>query len=174
MKRPIAIVCLPVVFAACASQPATPPVPDSLKPSAGESLAAVVGARGVQVYECRAKKDNPSAVEWAFVAPESQLFDAHGRSIGKHYAGPHWENLDGSKIVGALKARADAPQAGAIPWLLLETRSVGTAGAFSKVTSIQRIATVGGTAPASGCSAQQIGQQARVAYTADYLMFARN
>jgi hypothetical protein len=162
---------VPVLLAACATPPAPPAVPDALKPSAGEALVSVVSARGVQIYECRAKKDDPSAAEWAFVAPEAQLYDAQGRTVGRHYAGPHWEAADGSRIVGAVKARADAPQAGAIPWLLLTTKSVGGNGAFSGVTSVQRVATRGGVAPAEPCDGGTLGKTARVDYTADYVMY---
>ena len=150
---------LSILAAGCAS---TVPVPDSLKPAANESLAFVVPAKGVQIYECRTAK-------WVFIAPEAELFDRAGKKIGSHYAGPHWESADGSKIAGAVKARADAPAAGAIPWLLLGTKSVGAEGAFSKVTSIQRVATVGGVAPAGDCA--QAGAKARVEYTADYYFF---
>jgi hypothetical protein len=135
-------------------------VPASLDPQGGERLALVVPAKGVQIYECRNQA-------WAFVAPEADLFDAAGKKIGHHYGGPHWEAADGSKVVGAVKARADAP-AGAIPWLLLGTKSVGPEGAFSRVSSIQRVATAGGVAPAGSCVS---GEKARVAYTADYYFF---
>jgi hypothetical protein len=171
------VLCLPVVLAACASAPATAPsvaVPDNLRPAAGESATAVIAAKGVQIYECRAKRDQPGAVEWAFVAPEAELFDRQGKSVGKHYAGPHWEATDGSKIVGSVKARADAPQAGAIPWLLLATTSAGPSGTFSKTTSIQRVATVGGVAPSEGCTSTTLGKTARVGYTADYVFFTKN
>ena len=167
--------CLPILLAACASSPVTPSVavPDNLRPATGEVPVAVIAAKGVQIYECRVKKDQPSAVEWAFVAPEAELFDRQGKPVGKHYAGPHWESNDGSKIVGSVKARADAPQAGAIPWLLLATTSAGPSGAFSKTTSIQRVTTVGGVAPSDGCSPATVGKTARVGYTADYVFFAR-
>jgi hypothetical protein len=158
MKR--SSIVLSLLASACAS---TVPVPASLKPGANESLALVVPAKGVQIYECR-------DAEWVFVAPEAELFDRAGKKIGSHYAGPHWEAADGSKIVGAVKARADAPAAGNIPWLLLGTKSVGREGAFSKVTSIQRVATVGGVAPAGACP--QAGARARVDYTADYYFFS--
>jgi hypothetical protein len=148
-----------LLAAGCAS---TVPVPDSLKPTAGEKLAMVVPAKGVQVYECRDGK-------WAFVAPDAELFDAAGKKIGTHYAGPHWEAADGSKIVAKVSARADAPSAGAIPWLLLSSKSVGPQGAFSGVTSIQRVSTTGGLAPQGTCS--QAGEQARSPYTADYYFF---
>jgi hypothetical protein len=169
----IARFSLACVAAGCASLEAQKPtvqVPDSLKPGANESLALVVPAKGVQIYECRAGKDQNGTYEWAFVAPEAELFDAKGNRIGRHYAGPHWESADGSRIVGAAKQRADAPAPGAIPWLLLGAKSVGPEGAFSRVTSVQRVATVGGVAPAGGCA--QAGLQARVPYTADYYFFA--
>jgi len=153
---------LVVAIAALAGCASSLSVPDLLKPAAGESLALVVPAKGDQIYECRAGK-------WAFVAPEAELFDRAGKKIGRHYEGPHWESLDGSRIVGAVKARADAPRAGDIPWLLLSAKSVGAEGAFSKVTSIQRVTTMGGSAPIEPCS--QDGTRARVPYTADYYFF---
>ena len=165
---------LVLLVAACASpQPPTSmvKVPDNLKPGANESVAMIVAAKGVQIYECRAKKDQAGGYEWAFVAPEADLFDARGTRIGRHYAGPHWESTDGSKIVGTVKERADAPMADAIPWLLLAARSVGPEGSFSKVTSIQRVNTVGGVAPASGCSQAAAGTPTRINYTADYYFF---
>src|SRR5262249_18004956 len=135
-------------------------VPENLRPAASESLKRVIRAKGVQIYECRNQ-------QWVFVAPEADLFDEKGNRIGRHFAGPTWEAIgDGSKVAGTVKARADAAEAGAIPWLLLSTKSVGGSGYFSDVTSIQRVATHGGTAPGSGCPHD--GLQARVAYTADY------
>lgn len=162
------------LVAACASpQPptSTVKVPDKLKPGANESVAMIVPAKGVQIYECRAKKDPVGGYEWAFVAPEADLFDARGNRIGRHYAGPHWESTDGSKILGTLKERADAPVADAIPWLLLAAKSDGPDGSFSKVTSIQRVNTVGGVAPTGGCSQAAAGTPARINYTADYYFF---
>jgi hypothetical protein len=55
--------------------------------------------------------------------PRPDLFDAGGKKIGRHYAGPHWESSDGSKVAGTLKERADAPQTDSIPWLLLASPS---------------------------------------------------
>ena len=138
-------------------------VPESLMPAKNESLAMIVPAKGVQIYECRDGK-------WAFVGPEAELFDTAGKLVGRHYAGPHWEALDGSKVVATVKARADAPAATDIPWLLLGAKSVGPDGAFSKVTSIQRLATAGGVGPTGAC--KSAGAQARVSYTADYYFFS--
>jgi Protein of unknown function (DUF3455) len=169
--------CWLVFFVAgCASAQqsgSTIQLPDKLKPGANESLAMIVHAKGVQIYECRAGKDQTGNYEWAFVAPEAELFDARGNRIGRHYAGPRWESTDGSKIVGTVKEHADAPAADAIPWLLLSAKPDGAEGSFSKVTSVQRVSTVGGMAPKAGCSQATAGTPARVNYTADYYFFTR-
>ncbi len=174
MYRTFIAFSLSLLVAACAGPQKPAPtvnVPDKLKPRASESLAMIVPAKGVQIYECRVKKDQAGAYEWAFVAPEADLFDATGKKIGRHYAGPHWESTDGSKIVGTLNERADAPLANAIPWLLLNAKSVGPEGSFSKITSIQRVNTVGGVAPREVCSQAVVGTPARINYTADYYFF---
>ena len=145
--------------------------PDAIKPAANEALAMIVPASGVQIYECRPAKGLRNAYEWVFVAPDAELFDVHGQRIGRHYAGPHWEAMDGSRVVGAVRSRAAAPSADAIPWLLLGARSVGAAGLFSSVSSIQRVNTVGGMAPASACTAAAAGAQARMHYSAEYYLF---
>jgi hypothetical protein len=164
------------VIAACAS-PQSPAssagVPANLKPGANESLAMILPAKGVQIYECRARKDQ-GGYEWAFVAPEADLFDARGNRVGRHFAGPSWEAADGSKVVGVVKARADAAAAGAVPWLLLSAKPVGSKGSFSSVASIQRLNTVGGVAPNAGCSQAEVGKAARISYTADYYFFNRD
>ena len=145
-------------------------VPQALAPQANEALALVVPARGVQIYKCRAAKEGH---EWAFVAPDADLLDVQGKVIGHHGAGPFWESLDGSRVAAKVKARADAPDKRDIPWLLLEAKSTGPAGSFSTVTSIQRVNTVGGSAPATPCDAARAGQEARVHYTADYRFFTQ-
>jgi uncharacterized protein DUF3455 len=173
MDRKFIVSSLALCVVACASlqKPiATVNGPDKLKPPANESLAMIVPAKGVQIYECREKKDQPGSYDWVFVAPEADLFDTSGNKIGRHYAGPHWESTDGSKIAGTVKESADAPQVDAIPWLLLVTKSVGSQGSFSKITSVQRVNTVGGAAPKTGCSQSTVGTSARIPYTADYYL----
>ena len=167
----VAWVQILLVAAGASAQGPMVRVPDRLNARSDESLAMVVSARGVQIYECRAKRGEPAGFEWAFVAPEAELYDARGSRIGRHYAGPNWEANDGSRVEGAMKERVDAPVGSAIPWLLLTARSVGAQGAFSKVTSIQRVNTVGGVAPSGGCTESAKGKRARVSYTADYYFY---
>lgn len=170
MRRRFQVAAIALLVAACAGTQG-PRIPAVLSPPADQKLAMTVRADGVQIYECRARKDG-GGFEWAFVAPEAALFDSRGKRLGSHGAGPYWQWQDGSVVLGTVKARADAPLGGAIPWLLLSTTSGSVEGALSKVTSIQRVNTAGGVAPAAGCGADSRSTLARVAYTADYRMFA--
>ena len=61
----ITISSLVLLVAGCASPPpptSTVKVPDKLKPGANESLAMIVPAKGVQIYECRARKDQAAVI----------------------------------------------------------------------------------------------------------------
>ena len=128
-------------------------------------------ATGFQLYECRATKEDPARFEWAFKAPEADLFDATGRLIGRHCAGPTWEGLDGSRVVGEVKAKDTSLSGGSIPWLLLEARSTAGSSLFSRVLSIQRLDTVGDAAAGEVPGASQAGRNLRVPYTATYVFY---
>jgi len=145
-------------------------MPAALALSSDEVVALKLVARGTQNYECRSKQGAPEQYEWAFLAPEAELFDDGGKKVGKHYAGPTWENTkDGSKVVGEVKARADSPEPDAIPWLLLAVKEPARQGAFARVTSVQRADTQGGKPPAGACKP---GEARKVPYSAVYY-FAR-
>src|SRR5258706_2936565 len=173
MRTPCAGASLAAILAACAASNVgtDPVVPDNLKVPAGQTLSLVSRATGVQIYECSAGKTDPARFEWAFKAPEADLFDLSGRKTGKHYAGPTWESDDGSKVVGEAKARDDGPDANAIPWLLLSAKSTSGAGLFRRTKSIHRLQTPRGKAPAEACDRAQLGKQARVAYRATYYFY---
>ena len=164
------------LLAACATSgfKPTPPsvvVPGALGAPAGESLVRTLWADGVQIYECR-KAADASFPAWVFVAPDAKLVDAGGVLVGHHYAGPTWEAGDGSKVVGVVKAKVDALKPTDIAWLLLATHSTGKPGLFANVTTIQRVATEGGAAPATGCGTATVGKQVSVPYKAQYAQYA--
>jgi hypothetical protein len=124
------------------------------KPPAGQKAVLTVSAKGVQIYSCQEGK-------WVLKAPEAKLFDAKGKEIGSHGAGPVWTFRDGRHVKGQMIAKSDAPAAGDIPWLLLKGE-----GSFEY---IRRWATHGGVAPAGGCEA---GAVSRVPYTATYRFYS--
>jgi Protein of unknown function (DUF3455) len=134
-------------------------VPDGYKP-----VLESVG-RGVQIYDC---VDGA----WKFREPAAAIFDKRtGNVVAIHYAGPAWQSIrDGSKVVGAVKARRDAPNPQRdIPWLLLQATSTAGPGLFAEVRYIQRLDTEGGVAPAGPCTT---GQAAGVPYQATYEFWA--
>jgi hypothetical protein len=148
---------------------AAPQVPEAIKTPEGQVLSMELLATGVQIYECA--QAQAYGFEWKFKAPEATLVDRKGQPMGSHYGGPTWEAPDGSKVVGEVRARANATESGAIPYLLLAAKSNSGAGAFSRVKSIQRLETAGGVAPSEPCTAQDLARVARVPYTATYYFY---
>jgi Protein of unknown function (DUF3455) len=144
-------------------------VPKELQPPANEQLLLQVHAQGDQIYSC---KEDGAQFTWTLKAPEAQLFDKSGKTFGKHFAGPSWEANDGSRVTGKAAANAPSPDADSIPWLLLAVVNRTGNGVLARVTSVQRINTKGGRAPASGCDAAHAGEENRVPYSADYVFFA--
>ncbi|NIJ55511.1 DUF3455 domain-containing protein [Dyadobacter arcticus] len=138
----------------------------------GNTILATYFATGVQRYRAQEKfYSNPVSYEWAFVAPQADLFNVSNAKIGTHFGGPSWTvTSSNSLIVGqpfspAKTANVD-PES--VDWLLLATKT-GTipTGRFEDADYIQRIATKGGKAPAVPPSSLQ--QTSDVPYTAVYI-----
>ena len=141
-------------------------VPAALNPDK-LSIFRVVSATGVQVYTCT--RNPAGATGWVLRGPDAQLFDPQNKPVGKHYAGPTWEGLDGGKVVGEMKTSLPAPVDKAVPWLMLDAKSHEGSGAFTQAQAIVRMGTTGGTAPSDGCDEARAGQELRVPYTAIYV-----
>jgi len=160
---------------ATTSAAAQTPIPAPSTPDAiavvGTPVLLKAAAKGVQVYACKAKEGAPTTFEWTLTGPDAQLFDDKGQPIGKHYAGPTWELGDGSKVIGKVHGKVDAPDPSAIPWLSLDAKETKGTGLLTHVKNIQRIGTVGGKAPATGCDAAHAGAETRVDYTATYYFY---
>jgi Protein of unknown function (DUF3455) len=149
---------------------ARPDVPAKLAAPVNEDVVLVAHAAGSQVYVCQPGADQK--LSWTLKAPEADLSDASGKNIGHHFAGPSWKHNDGSEVTGKATAREDAPDSGAIPWLLVNVTSHSGNGILAKVTTIQRIHTKGGQPPATGCDDTHRGTEVKVPYTADYYFYA--
>jgi hypothetical protein len=134
-----------------------------LEVPAGNKVAFHAYASGVQIYRW-------NGTSWTFVAPEATLFadPAYHGAVGVHYAGPTWESVNGSKVVGAVLHRCTA-NPDAIDWLLLKAVSNTGPGLLDRVTFIQRVNTAGGKAPTHAGDAP--GAVARVPYTAEYFFY---
>jgi hypothetical protein len=151
-------------------------VPAAIAPAADQTLAFALDAVGVQKYACIA---TATSFKWNFIGPDAQLYHFEGdddQSIGHHFAsagGPTWQYIDGSFVVGKKVAAATVDKT-AIPWLLLVAVDHGAAtdgsgdGKMLPITSIQRLSTDAGLAPAFGCDADHVGAEADMPYTATY------
>ena len=125
--------------------PPPPVVPSKIQVPDGNKVFLVGHAVGVQIYSCNA---TPSGFVWGFVAPHANLYDDHGKLIITHFAGPTWQAMDGSRVVGQLVDFVTVDPT-AIAWLLLSASTTpGPDGdRLVATTFVQRIATTGGLAP---------------------------
>jgi len=140
-------------------------VPLELRVPDGYKRVLVSVGRGVQIYDC-------VAGTWQFREPAAAIIHERAdRVVAIHYRGPTWQSVrDGSQVVGAVKARRDAPKPQRdIPWLLLQATSTSGPGLFGQVQYIQRLDTEGGVAPPGSCTP---GQSASVPYQATYAFWA--
>ncbi|MBX3462868.1 MAG: DUF3455 domain-containing protein [Planctomycetes bacterium] len=145
-------------------QPILPPGCEALQVDPGHRATLRLYARGVQVYRFDAAE-----AKWTFTHPYALLHADPGcqSPIGFHNGGPTWWTFSGSMVVGRKLAEATVDPA-SIPWLLLEAIDTEGPGVFKHTTFIQRVATVGGRAPAQPGAP---GQIALVPYTAEYVFY---
>jgi hypothetical protein len=149
------------------SAKAQTPLPDAIA-APGEAVILTVHAEGAQVYECKAGSDGKLA--WAFREPIATLF-ADGKTIGRHYAGPNWEHIDGSAVVGKVSGNAPGATSDDIAWLKLQVVSSRGSGVLTGVTTVQRINTKGGKLEGA---CDRAGTFKSAPYSADYLFLKKS
>ena len=141
-------------------------LPDAIAaPGAAPVLTA--HAVGTQIYECKAGADGKLA--WAFREPIATLM-ADSKTVGHHYAGPTWEHIDGSAVVGKAIGNAPGATANDIPWLKLEVASHRGSGVLTPVTTVQRINTQGGNLNGA---CDKAGATKSAPYSADYVFLRK-
>jgi hypothetical protein len=154
--------------AAAQKEPA-PDVPDAIQVPAGLEVAVYAHASGSQIYTCTVTNGQAS---WTLKGPDAELRDRNDKVIGHHSAGPTWKLTDGSEVTGKAAAHVDSLDPDSIPWLLVNVVSHSGKGALDTVTTIQRVHTHGGKAPAEGCDAAHKDAESKSAYTADYYFYS--
>jgi hypothetical protein len=148
-------------------------VPAALNPPADATLLTGLAATGVQIYACTEPAAG-GAPAWTLKAPHANLVQAQKQEQKLaviHFGGPSWQALDGSLVTATRAASAPAPDGTSIPWLLLQAATHVGAGVLADVTWIQRLATAGGAAPATGCDADHLGAEVLIPYRADYFFY---
>ena len=131
---------------------------------AARTLILQLHAEGIQLYECKA--DAAGHTAWAFREPAATLIRGD-ETVGRHYAGPHWELNDGSLVKG--KTAMSLPGAGPDDAALLkldvvENRGVG---ALKDAALVLRLNTHGGGLKGD-CAAA--GAFRSVPYAAEYVL----
>ena len=172
-----------------AGEVTAPRVPDNIQVPAPNVPFLVGHAVGTQNYVCL-----PSGAGFKFTlfTPEATLFNENGKQIITHYFSPNpvesgnpiratWQSRDTSTVWGSVGPNDSSSdpafvKPGAIAWLKVTVvgKKAGPAGGdrLTDTTFIQRLNTVGGLAPSTGCESQSdVGKQAFVPYTADYFFF---
>jgi hypothetical protein len=182
------IIALPQ--AAHAQGVTAPPVPDRLKVPEGNEAFLIGHAFGTQDYVCSA---SGSGVAFVLTTPEAVLFDNPAHRIINHFFSPNpveggtiratWQSTRNSSVfwgkaiaVATFATDPDFVAPDAIAWVLLSRAGVlegsGTGDDLAVATFVQRVNTVGGLAPSTGCSSPaDIGRTAFVPYEADYVFY---
>jgi Protein of unknown function (DUF3455) len=147
-----------------AARPRPPKVPTELAVPADQKVVLDVTGKGVQIYDCQGGT-------WVLREPAAVLYGRGRRPVGIHFRGPTFESFDGSSVAGARQASKDAPEAGAIPWLLLRATTRAGDGVLSGVDFVHRIRTEGGVAPDGACDPAADATVA-VPYRARYVFYS--
>jgi hypothetical protein len=154
------LACVALFVASAYAGPASAQIPDAI--AAPGQLVATLHAEGAQIYECKA--DSGGRLTWQFREPIATLLLA-GKTVGRHYAGPNWEHIDGSAVTAKMVANVPTSPPD-IPWLKLEVTAQRGGGILTAATTVQRINTQGG-ALEGACN--KVGMYQSVPYSADYL-----
>jgi len=187
-------------FALALPQPAyanditVPPVPTDLQVPAGNQAFLVGHAVGTQNYVCL---PSGAGVAFTLFTPDATLFNDDDKQIITHSFSPNpfennanpaltavgpiraaWQySRDSSIVWGQVKPHNSAVvDPTAIAWLKVTAVGADTGptggDTLAHTTFIQRLNTVGGLAPSTGCaSAADVGHLAFVPYTADYFFY---
>jgi hypothetical protein len=168
------------------AQTVTPPsVPPGLEVDPPNQAFLLGRGVGTQNYECQ-----PSAslgqVAWTLFTPQATLFSDLREQLTTHFFSPNpvedrivrvtWQDSRDTSTVWAKVVAAASVSPDAIAWLKLQAvgAQVGPTGGDTlfPTTFIQRVHTVGGLAPLTGCDLlTDVGNKAFVPYSADYFFY---
>ncbi len=162
-------------------------------------LGHAFGTQNYSCLPAGVDADGHPRLAWTLFTPQATLFGHNHKEAATHFFSPNpfevspnpltegpiratWQDAkDASTIWGKVMPGDSSSDAafvapGAIPWLRLTIVGAedGPTGGdtLTPTTYILRVNTSGGVAPATGCAAAtDVGKQAFVAYTADYVFY---
>ena len=148
------------VSSAMAQVPATLAATDATK-------VATFQAEGAQIYEC--KVGSNGNLNWVFREPIATLL-LNDKTVGRHYAGPTWEDMDGNAVTGKAVANAPGKTPNDIALLKLEVVSHRGSGTLANVATVLRLNTHGGVAQGA---CDKAGVFLSVPYSATYIFLRK-
>jgi hypothetical protein len=140
LTKLVLVLALMGSLAAAAQAEGVENLPATISVKAGVPVARLQAA-GAQIYICA--RNAAGALNWTFREPVAALLE-EGRTVGRHFVGPTWEFVDGSRVVGELVSKAPGTTAKDIPWMKLLVKEPLKSGLVAGATSILRIDTKGG------------------------------
>ena len=161
----------------------TPPIPSEIEVPAGAVLFLVGHGFGTQNYVCL---PSGTGVAFALFTPQATLFNDSVQQVTTHFFSPNpqekgtiratWEHSRDTSMVWGAATRQVVVREDSIPWLRVDVTGAvpGPTGgrALTPAKFIQRVNTVGGLAPSTGCSSPaDVGNKQFVPYAADYLFY---
>jgi Protein of unknown function (DUF3455) len=152
-----------------------PTVPTDIQVADSAVLVAAYAAEGTQTYTCQVTGAGDAATyAWSTAStPSANLYGSDCTIAVTHYAGPHWKANDGSIILGTkVRSVASSTAASIVQLLLSAVVDGGSTGILTPVTAVQRLNTVGGIAPSTGCDAAHVNGTVAVPYTATYYFYS--
>jgi hypothetical protein len=161
------VLALSFLLGATMSAKAQTKLPDAIA-APGETVVLTAHAEGAQVYECKAGADGK--LTWVFREPIATLL-VDGKTIGRHYAGPNWEHIDGSVVTAKAAGNAPGATADDIAWLKLQVTASRGSGVLSGVTTVQRINTKGGKLDGA---CEKAGTFKSAPYSAEYVFLKKS
>ena len=177
---------------AARAQTAPPAVPAGIEVPAPNQIFLVGRGVGTQNYVCQ-PSESLGRVAWTLFTPQANLFNDQADQLTTHFFSPNpdeagtvvratWQDSRDTSSVWARAVAVSSDPAfvapGAIAWVKLEvvgTEPGPTGGTtLTGTTFIQRLNTVGGLAPSTGCAIPtDVGSKAFMPYTADYVFFRK-
>jgi hypothetical protein len=162
MSRPILVLGLIGALASAAQAEGIGNLPAAIAVEGSVPVARLQGA-GAQIYVCT--KNAAGAWNWTFREPIATLLE-DGMTVGRHFVGPTWEFVDGSRVVGDVVSKAPGTTAKDIAWLKLSVKEPPKSGLVAGPTSVLRIDTKGGVFEGA-CGSE--GELHSEPYTATYI-----
>jgi hypothetical protein len=188
MKATVAVLVLALARVATAGDHVTPPaVPANLEVPENHKAFLAGDAYGTQNYICL---PTATGFAWTLFGPQATLFDDDMDQIITHYLSGNpaesetpratWRHSRDTSAAWAVMIQNSSDPLfvapGSIPWFLLQVvgTQYGPTGGhkLAATTYIQRVNTLGGLAPTSGCAlTTDVGKKSLVPYQAEYVFY---